>query len=84
MEGIFYFSFNVGGLLLINFSYVWVGLNFIYFSCSGLLKMLNANIGTMLVGFPCLLNILRRRFVKDLWLFLLIVNGFGTVTGSIL
>ncbi|KAJ7953480.1 glycine-rich domain-containing protein 1-like [Quillaja saponaria] len=39
--------------------------------------------GTTLVGFHCLPNILSLRFSKGLWLFLLIVNGFGIVTGSI-
>lgn len=47
-----------------------------------LIRILNS--GTMLVGFLCLQNILRGRFLKDLWLFLLIVNGFGIATGSIL
>lgn len=39
--------------------------------------------GIMLVGFPCLLSIPSPRFLKGLWLCLLIVNGFGIVTGLI-
>nr|ABK96231.1 unknown [Populus trichocarpa x Populus deltoides] len=39
--------------------------------------------GTMLAGFPCLQNIWSRQFLKDHWWCLLIVNGFGIVTGSI-
>nr|GMC85280.1 beta-adaptin-like protein B isoform X2 [Ipomoea batatas] len=48
------------------------------------LVLIRPSTGTILVGSLCWQNILSHHSLKDLWLFLLIVNGFGIVTGSTL